>query len=656
MSKNRSQKAICCENNNANSNKSQHSNSLHVLESKETEVNKTFKKEGKIRLYFYGDYLLSKFINQTSIQEQTIKEDNTSYIKGYNNALNWEYFIFDKITEDNNICISKLIAKDFEMKDFYDIIIVTVAQLLDEISLIFFKYFEKFSSQKSMQPFILFITTKEENPDIEKLYKFITNEKFDKRTLFALKYPESNNEEETKRVLEQVCKFRNYYHEEGDSYEAFNDELNKDYKFNILICGRAGTGKSSFINTFLEDKKAKEGEGLSVTHKIISYSNPKYPINISDTPGFEDEETVKNVIKLLDDYNQKLIDARKKINLIIYFFPYSDRSVLNLEYELLQKLVEYNSEIIFVINFVKDPIDKRHYKRIHQIYYDSLQKLFPKDFDIKIFPINLYSQIDDDDSDDIKIIKEFGLDTLFENIYLIFEKYIIDLEDIKKIKTVESLFNLFENNKLFNHFKQINDIFISLRSELSNTILSYGRLNRLSFFNKEKNMRKMADSIYKKSIGKKCQKIDEYLNELSSEEKVEDIFKKFNKNLDIIKSYNKDIHSMFFYEIIHDHKTLALGYLCLNDLEKVFESNPNIFLENDKINADLIINLCVSMKEAINGFDSYAKKYKKFYEKEDDNNKNKIEKSKKNKKVEEFSEENELKENILDVNEKSKEN
>ena len=345
-----------------------------------------------------------------------------------------------------------------------------------------------------------------------------------------------------------------------------------------------------------------------------------------------------------------MIDARKKINLIMYFFPYSDRSVLNIEYELLQKLSEYNSEIIFVINFVKDPVEKRHYQRIYEIYYNSLEKLFPKDFKIKIYPINLYSQIDDDDSDDVKIIKEIGLDKLYQGIYDSFAQYIIEIEDIKKIKTVEKLFELFGNNKLFNHFKAINDVFVSLRSELCNLILSYGRLNRLSW-NKAKNMKEMANLIYKRCIGKNCENFNEYLNQLSSNEKVENIFKQFNKNLDILKSYKQNIHSMFFYELIHDHKTLALGYLCLNDLENLFESNPNIFVENDKINSDLIINLCSSMKAAIRGFDSLAKIYKKYYEEEDLKNESKIENLKKNKKKEEdISETNELKENIISVN------
>ena len=61
--------------------------------------------------------------------------------------------------------------------------------LLDKESKIFFNYFEKFSSIKSKQPFILYITKNEDNPNVEQLYSLKINEYFDKRGLFVLKYP-----------------------------------------------------------------------------------------------------------------------------------------------------------------------------------------------------------------------------------------------------------------------------------------------------------------------------------------------------------------------------------------------------------------------------------------------------------------------------------
>lgn len=166
----------------------------------------------------------------------------------------------------------------------------------------------------------MFITKDEDNPNIKELYKLITNRYFDKRaSLYTTKFPLENNKEKIKNILDYICKFRSYYHELGNSFDL-NENNITNYKFNILLCGRAGTGKSSFINKILDNRRAKEGEGLSVTHKIIEYSHPEYPINIYDSPGFEDKETVENVKDLLEKFNKKLIDTRKKINLILYFF------------------------------------------------------------------------------------------------------------------------------------------------------------------------------------------------------------------------------------------------------------------------------------------------------------------------------------------------
>ena len=615
------------------------------------------KNEGKLKIYFYGENLLRLLIQHTTFKTTKIVDGKIEYEKGFDLALNWEYFIFDKITEDNNEFIAYKIGQDFLNKDFYDIIVVTVNSLLDENSILFFKHFQNFSNQKSKQPFILFITKEEEEPKVETLFNLITNEYFDKRTIYALKYPSFSNGNENKYILELISKFRNYYHEEGDSFQSFNENIGTNYKFNILVCGRAGTGKSSFINNLLGERKAKEGEGLSVTHKIITYTLNDFPITISDTPGFENDATVKEVKILLDKYNKKLIDAKKKVNLILYFFPYSDRSILSMELPILESLIEYKTEILFVMNFVTESIEKKHYTRIRGICEDSLKKLLPEKFPIRIYPINIYSRVDEEEDDDnedaphkIKIIKAFGLDVLFRAIFSLFKSNIIDLNDIKNIKSNGELFNLFKKNNLFDQFNQLNDLFISFRSELYNLILSYGRLNRLSL-NKEKNMEDMANLIFLKCLGRKCNKYKDYMVQLSSESQIEDLFDKFTESLEILKSYKREIHTMFFYKSIHDHKTLALGYLCVNEIEKLFESSSNIFIENEKLNFDLIYNLFDSYNKAINGFNFIAQKFEKFYELESEEHK-KIIDDFKNKKIKESNnsiETEPLNENIIDV-------
>lgn len=615
------------------------------------------KNEGKLKIYFYGENLLKLLIQQTTFQDTKVVEGKIEYQKGFDQAFNWEYFIFDKITEDNNEFISYKIGQDFLNKEFYDIIVVTVNTLLDEKSILFFKHFQNFSNQKSKQPFILFITKEEQEPKVEALFDLITNEYFDKRTIYALKYPSLINGNENKSILELICKFRNYYHEEGDSFQSFSDDIATNYKFNILVCGRAGTGKSSFINNLLGERKAKEGEGLSVTHKIVSYMLKDFPIIISDTPGFENNETVKEVKILLDKYNKKLIDARKKVNLILYFFPYSERSILNMELPILESLIEYKTEILFVMNFVTEPIEKKHYIRIKEICEESLKKLLPEKFPIRIYPINIYSRVDEEEDEEnedaphkLKIIKAFGIDVLFKAIFSLFKSNIIDIKEIKNIKSGGELFALFKKNNLFDQFNQLNDLFISFRSELSNLILSYGRLNRLSL-NKEKNMEDMANLIFLKCLGRKCNNYMEYMEQLSSKLQVEDLFDKFTESLEILKSYNKDIHTMFFYKSIHDHKTLALGYLCLNEIEKLFESSSNVFVENDKLNFDLIYNLFNSYNQAINGFIVIVQKFEKFYELENEQHKKIIDdfKNKNIKKDNNSIETEPLKENVIDV-------
>jgi GTP-binding protein EngB required for normal cell division len=425
---------------NSCNNREQTTNSLKLNVNDESFLNR--KKEGKIKIYFYVENLINLIVNHKEYNEVNTGE---GYLKGYIKTFNWEYFFFKgDISEEKNKLISKLLKEDYIYKDFNDIIIVTVDKLLDEKSKLFFSHFEKDSLQMSSQPLILFLTRKEENPKIEELYSLITNYYFDKRNIYAIKFPSLNkNEKEIKLMLDFVNRGVSYYHGIGDLYDSINEDILSNYKLNILMCGRAGTGKSSFVNKFLKEKRAKEGEGLSQTQNIIRFTHPNYPLTIYDTPGFENEETVENVRKLLNQYNKILYDARKKINLILYFFIYNERSVMSMEVPLLKELIKYDAEIIFVMNFVTDSIEKSNYKRIYDIYKNSLTNIYKdvKDFDIKIIPINIYPKLDDDAEEIIIKRPAFGIDVLFNTVYNIFKPLIVDIKELDKIKYVEQLFS-----------------------------------------------------------------------------------------------------------------------------------------------------------------------------------------------------------------------
>ena len=136
----------------------------------------------------------------------------------------------------------------------------------------------------------------------------------------------------------------NYYH------EISLPKFNIVHSFNILICGPAGVGKSSFINQFLEEKQAKEGEGMSVTHEITKYYHPKHSITIYDTPGFEDENTVKTVLNTIKKFDQDKKGSKDHLELILYFTQLKQRSLYEMEKEMILYLIENNKNIIFVLN------------------------------------------------------------------------------------------------------------------------------------------------------------------------------------------------------------------------------------------------------------------------------------------------------------------
>ena len=87
--------------------------------------------------------------------------------------------------------------------------------------------------------------------------------------------------------------------------------------------------------------------------------------------------------------------------------------------------------------------------------------------------------------------------------------------------------------------------------------------------------------------------------------------------MDVLRSLKKQIHTKFIFESIHDKETIALGYLCLSELENYFKLNPNIFYEHNMIKIDLVNNLYNSTNEAISSFELLSQHFRDLYKKED---------------------------------------
>ena len=593
----------------------------NLLQSNDIESNKFVNKEEKdntdeydgkknivenIRIYLYGKnldliYKKNSFVKKPETRH--IKDVNYLYIKDY--SINAEYLIFDgDITKEKNIAITSLLQENFLKKQFYDIIVVTVDSLEDESTKLFINHFQSSTKQKLKQPFILFLTLKEENPNIKLIYGQLTNKYFDKRNLTAFKYP---NENDFSKITNYITEKISYYNGYGDLYDQSN--LSTEYLFNILICGISGVGKSSFINMLQHSKRSKEGEGNSVTDKIIRFTHPKYPIGVYDTPGFENEATVIKVKKLLEEYNINLRDERKKINLVLYFLPYTDRLILEMEKTILDYLFKLDCEIIFVINKVVDDIKSDNYLRYEEEFKDEIENNYSKYRDlIHYVPINLYPSY----KNGKVVAKAFGLDDLFNKIYEIFQKYKIDIKTIEKITSIEDMLSFLGENKLYSQFREKNDFFLTLKSKSSQYILKY---SQSIFYNirKEKDKKEMITKIYSLYYDKGFEEFYDSINkDILTGDKITELYEDFFNNLKILKTLDK-FNDFFLFKSLHDKEAIAIGNNCIKKLEEKINQDPNLFIQNYKPNLNMIKNLCSSINTAIDSFKITSDEFKNVY-------------------------------------------
>ena len=255
----------------------------------------------------------------------------------------------------------------------------------------------------------------------------------------------------------------NYYHEIDNN--DINGHLNT---FNILICGQYGTGKSTFINHFIHEKVVKEGEFLFETHKIKSYIHPKYPIRIFDTPGFENDYSVKICKNTLEEFDKDMKDLNKHIDLIIYFKKLQLMNFYCIEENSIKWLFTENKMIIFVLsifgNIKKADIMKSYEatkdyikKIINPIEKDKLNKINHEKILDNIVIIKLkqsldeYVDEDEEGKNKIKIKQWYGVDSLFIKIFDLFVNQRVSRYEIDKAKYTKEILNEIKKK---NHLKK----------------------------------------------------------------------------------------------------------------------------------------------------------------------------------------------------------
>ena len=234
-------------------------------------------------------------------------------------------------------------------------------------------------------PFFIFLI-KDEN-DKSEFNKFVEEDiKIDKRNISCYISPLNENiknkKENEELIKLKILKIFSYFFELGDNfningkkYKLYKEKKEKLYPINILLLGKTQVGKSTFLNTLLNEKKAKEGgEGSSVTQRQISYHLDEIPLIVNDIEGFTGEESIKKVIEKIKKMQEKL--EENELNLVIYIIDYNGPTFFNdNEYPIFKQLTEKldNTHFLFVCTKSKEEVNDAVLQKIKKAFFNMLK-------------------------------------------------------------------------------------------------------------------------------------------------------------------------------------------------------------------------------------------------------------------------------------------
>ena len=425
----------------------------------------------ELNLYFIGEDIEPLYKNFNSRKQQ-----DTGEIYSY-----WNYYYcqgnYEKQLEEMQK-IFKEKQENFKKNPaniFKEVILVKMNKLDDEKVK---NIFDTFADDQDVYcPFILFILNKEDLPEGKNKDIIPDQEEYyisplKVYTLIFQKY----DVEETMKLYKRLWRICSYYNELGDQFIIWPKHEESPYPYdlinsdspsyiNIFCLGKTGSGKSTFLNKYFNEKRSKQGgTGKSTTTKIIRYGIENFPIRIYDIPGFEGKDTIKIVNKKLSETIKEMYNDKDRVHLILYFINFKEETIFyEMEDTIINTLRENNSDvrIIFVLthcsinpyeeklnkkkkDILKNKIDKciNIISTIFGKVYSIEQNYFKKDSLIQenLILVNFIKDYENDK-------EEFGFEKIIEAVY----KTITKGNSMEILKSIERiLFDAIKNKNKIN--------------------------------------------------------------------------------------------------------------------------------------------------------------------------------------------------------------
>ena len=332
-------------------------------------------------------------------------------------------------------------------------------------------------------PFIIFLTKEEISVNNQDYYNL------DLKKISFLLY--SEEQFPLSDLIFKLIQIFSYYNELGDEFEingypyySITDYNNYPTYLNILIMGRSQSGKSTFINLLLDEKRAKEGgNNCGCSQKPQKYKILNYPIRLYDTIGFgDDDKNIKEFINYFKKMDDQMNLLKEKIHLVLYFIDGGAGNKISKKEKILLKEIQKRNLMTFFIvtKFNHDP------KKNNKKYNNELKKIYKS---LTSLVGNNYVSSDEEKALDrfigVNLVKKssdnsaFGFESIIKKIYTYLKEEYKIIFEIKEqymknnsLKvSMEELFSKLKDTFFFNHIKHYKEIEEKYEQEAKKVIM-----------------------------------------------------------------------------------------------------------------------------------------------------------------------------------------
>lgn len=308
----------------------------------------------------------------------------------------------------------------------------------------------------------------------------------------------------------------------------------------ILLLGKTGTGKSSFINYFLGRDVAKTGIGMPVTQdyfKAYEIDGERYPVEIFDTKGLEALEANQQLDEILAGIKKRnnSDDIFDWFHTIFYCISMSNPRFEDFEVKFIDRLRDELTQHIHIIITHCD-CEPEKIKQMHDYIRDKLADTN----DIEIFEVvSVYKKKRNGD-----VVEPCGKELISERVFDILSKDIAYKLSIEYAQTIQS-----------SYYRIIDRLFDDLDDFIDETL----KLKTLGELIKD----------FDETMDKIDRKMDDFTDEL--DEKIQALIKQTDEKFNKILRPVAELYSSY-WDTVNDFHAHNVG-LALDDAIEWMDSD-----------------------------------------------------------------------------------